>query len=226
MLAKVRALLAKAESTTFEEEAESLTAKAQELMARYAIDQAMVDAASSSGAGSPRSRRIDIADPYARAKAHLLAVVADANGCHAVWTPSAGLSTVIGFDTDLDSVELIFTSLLVQVTTAVLAAGPQWDHHGRSRTRSFRASFLVGFAARVGTRLREAAAAAQTDATAEHGESLLPVLASRAVVVDDALAAAFPKMASFGVSASNAAGFVAGQVAAENAALLQREVAR
>ena len=34
VLGRVRALLAKAESTTFPEEAEALTAKAQELMAR------------------------------------------------------------------------------------------------------------------------------------------------------------------------------------------------
>jgi hypothetical protein len=40
----VRALLAKAESTTYPEEADALTAKAQELMARHSIDRAMLDA--------------------------------------------------------------------------------------------------------------------------------------------------------------------------------------
>src|SRR6202035_1951697 len=39
ILARVRSLLAKAESTEFEAEADSLTAKAQELMTRHAIDQ-------------------------------------------------------------------------------------------------------------------------------------------------------------------------------------------
>src|SRR5438045_2689314 len=43
MLAKVRALLAKAESTEFTDEADALTAKAQELMTRYSIDRALVD---------------------------------------------------------------------------------------------------------------------------------------------------------------------------------------
>ena len=42
VLAKVRALLAQAESTTFEAEAEAFTAKAQELMARHAIDAALL----------------------------------------------------------------------------------------------------------------------------------------------------------------------------------------
>ena len=37
MLERVRALLAKAESTTFPEEADALTAKAQQLMTRHAL---------------------------------------------------------------------------------------------------------------------------------------------------------------------------------------------
>src|SRR4051812_34734140 len=42
MLNRVRALLAQAESTNFEAEAETFTAKAQELMTRHAIDMAMI----------------------------------------------------------------------------------------------------------------------------------------------------------------------------------------
>ena len=44
ILDKVRALLAKAESTEFPEEAEAYTAKAQELMARHRIDRAVLGA--------------------------------------------------------------------------------------------------------------------------------------------------------------------------------------
>lgn len=54
---------------------------------------------------------------------------------------------------DLDAVELLFTSLLVQATTAMLAAGSRQDAHGRSRTRSFRQSFLAAYAQRIGERL-------------------------------------------------------------------------
>lgn len=42
-LGRVRALLAKAESTEFPEEAEALSAKAQELMSRYSLHQAVLD---------------------------------------------------------------------------------------------------------------------------------------------------------------------------------------
>jgi hypothetical protein len=43
-LERVRALLAKAESTEFDEKAEALTEKAQELMTRYSIDAALLAA--------------------------------------------------------------------------------------------------------------------------------------------------------------------------------------
>lgn len=46
ILGKVRALLAKAESTEFPEEAEALSARAQELMAKYRIDHALLAARS------------------------------------------------------------------------------------------------------------------------------------------------------------------------------------
>ena len=43
VLRRIRALLAKAESTEFPEEAEALTAKAQELMSAHAVDEALLD---------------------------------------------------------------------------------------------------------------------------------------------------------------------------------------
>jgi hypothetical protein len=46
MLGRIRALLAKAESTEFPEEAEALTAKAQQLMAHHSIDEALLAASS------------------------------------------------------------------------------------------------------------------------------------------------------------------------------------
>jgi hypothetical protein len=217
VLTRVRALLAKAESTTFEEEAEALTAKAQELMARHAIDAAMVHAGSRSG--GPVTRNLAVDDPYAQAKAMLLGNVASANRCQAVWVSKLGYGTVVGFEADIASVELLYTSLLVQATTAVLAAGSQVDRHGRSRTRSFRQAFLVGFGSRIGERLREATSAAEVDAAVEHGAALLPVLARREGEVEEAVARAFPRVATMRPSISNRAGLYAGVAAADNAAL-------
>lgn len=220
MLAKVRALLAKAESTTFEEEANSLTAKAQELMARYAIDQAMISGTEAGPAGEgPGGRRIGIEDPYARGRSGLLAHVAQANRCRTVSMEGYGFSTIFGFPGDLDIVEVLYTSLLVQATRAMTAAGSVRDSLGRSRTRSFRLSFFHSFAGRIGERLGAATSQATEDAGAVHGAALLPVLAGRSAAVEDAFNAAFPNLVSVRARVSNYDGWVAGRVAADRAHL-------
>ena len=221
MLEKVRALLAKAESTTFPEEAEALSSKAQELMARHAIDEAMVGA----GAGvddGPTGVRVPVDDPYAGAKSILLSEVASANRCRAVWSKGYGFSTVVGFESDLEFVDVLYTSLLVQATSAMVAAGSQFDRSGRSRTRSFRQAFLLAYATRIGQRLRAAEAASRAAAAEEYGAALLPVLADRSAAVKAAEAAAFPGAVSRSVSVSNAAGWAAGSAAADLASLSRR----
>jgi hypothetical protein len=217
MLEKVRALLAKAESTEFEEEADALTAKAQQLMSRHAIDQAML---SSQAEGEvPLGRRIGIDDPYAQGKAGLLATVAGANRCRAVWMSAYGFSTIVGFPADLEAVEILYTSLLVQAIRALTAAGPVRDRAGRSRTRSFRQSFLIAFAGRIGERLHGAAMAATEEATETHGSRLLPVLAGRNSAVDEAYESMFPHLTQSSARISNGAGWAAGRAAADLAHL-------
>ena len=223
LLDKVRALLAKAESTEFPEEAESLTAKAQELMARYAIDHAMLGRASAgaggSGSDTPGGRRLAVDDPYAHGKALLLAAVATANRCCTVWSDAYGFATVVGFGSDIDIVELLYVSLLVQATRAMTAAGAVRDSAGRSRTRSFRQSFLISFAGRIGERLAAATRVATEEAGGVHGSSLLPVLASRVAEVEQARTEMFPHLRSTSARATNHAGWAAGRAAADRANL-------
>jgi Protein of unknown function (DUF2786) len=223
MLERVRALLAKAESTEFAAEAEALTARAQELMARHSIDYAML-AATSGHAETPSGRRLFVDRPYEAPKAVLLDVVATANRCRAIWHRNLGLSTMLGFPGDLDAVELLFTSLLVQATTAMVRAGARRDSYGRSRTRSFRQSFLASYAQRIGERLAEAADAAQQQAAADSaGTNLLPVLAARDSAVDEAVADMFPGMTRSAVTSVNdQEGWLRGRAAADLAALHRR----
>jgi hypothetical protein len=216
MLARVRALLAKAESTTFEEEAEAFTAKAQELVARYAIDEALLHTVDD--IGEPSVRRILLDDPYADGKAALLGEVADANRCRVVHSPALGWVTAFGYDHDLDALELLGMSLLTQATTVMLRHGPQRDLTGRSRTRAFRRAFLYGFAHRIGERLRRATEE-QVAATADDAGRLVPVLAARDDRLRAAQTAAFPKVVSRTTSVSDATGWHAGQVAADQADL-------
>ena len=223
MLERVRALLAKAESTTFPEEAEALSAKAQELMARHAIDRALLEATAGDTSIRASGRRIVIDDPYARQKSLLLGKVAGANRCKAVWSPDFGWSTVFGADDDLDIVELLFTSLLCQATSAMAAAGSASADAAaatRARTKSFRQSFLVAYATRIGVRLHTANEAATGAAAETHGsERLLPVLAARQAAAEEAANEAFPHLQRTRFSAHDAAGWAAGAAAADVASL-------
>ncbi len=219
VLEKVRHLLSKAESTGFPDEAEALTAKAQELLARYSIDRAVVDKSDPMRRSGAAVRRVWIDEPYVAAKAQLLHVVAVVNRCRSVLTEALGLVTVAGHEDDLDTVETLFTSLLVQATTQMTASGSRTDSAGRSRTRSFRQSFLVAFAIRIGHRLDAAGEATVSAATETHGSALVPILASRVHAADEAIAEMFPRLDHRGSHVTNREGWVAGTLAADLASL-------
>ncbi|MFF5774847.1 DUF2786 domain-containing protein [Streptomyces californicus] len=196
MLTRIRALLAKAEATGFPEEAEALTTKAQELMARHTIDEALL-AARTHSRETPGACRIGVEPPYEGAKAVLLDAVSSANRCRAVWNEDLGFSTVVGFEPDLDAVELLFTSLLVQGTTAMTRSEAGQRAGGRKRTKTFRQAFWMGYAQRLGGRLAADAhritAEAETPADGGGGGGLLPVLAARDVAVADTAERMFPR---------------------------------
>ena len=216
-LRRVRGLLAKAESTEFPDEAEALTAKAQELMTRHAVDAALLDAgATSSGSAAVGTRRVHVQDPYVRAKMQLLAAVAAANDVRLVWYQSLGIANLVGATSDIDAVELLFTSLLLQVAQALTAA--ERSSGRRSASRSFRRSFLLGYAHRIGERLTSARERATAEAAAAHGVDLLPVLRSRQAAVEERVAELFPRVRAGRSRASvDAGGWFAGRAAAERA---------
>lgn len=218
VLARVRALLRKAESTEYAEEAEALTVKAQEMIARHAIEDALLGDAGEQ-ADAPSARRLPVRDPYAHPKALLLSLVADANRCRATWTSDLGWSTVHGFEGDLDAVELLHESLLAQATTAMYRLGAHRDARGRSRTTSFRRSFLLGFAHQIGERLQHAADVQVSAADQRSGGALVPVLTARADRVRAAQQAAFPQAQERASSSSNRAGWAAGRTAGQLALL-------
>lgn len=219
MLNRVRALLAQAESTNFEAEAETFTAKAQELMTRHAIDLAMVSA-SAQRAERPDTIRIPIDDHYVEAKSLLLQFVAESSRCRAVFHPRFAMSSVVGFASDLAATEMLFTSLLVQAQVAMQAAATSAPPGARTRSRSFRAAFLTAYAHRVAERLAEINAYVVADKEAETGGSILPVLAARSSVVDSEVAEMFGRLRSTAVRRGHdPAGWASGRMAADRARL-------
>jgi hypothetical protein len=121
MLERVRALLAKADSTDFPEEAAAFRAKADELMTAYAIDQFMVDQAQRGLNQTVRPERRDFTPTWigSRFRDDLYTMFwAVAEHCRCV-VGSRGYThrsiPVYGLPSDLDYLDLLFTNLNLEV---------------------------------------------------------------------------------------------------------------
>ena len=194
LLDRVRKLLAKAEAEgVTPPEAEAFTAKAAELMARYGIDRARL-AAARPDTDRPDSRVIDIANPWAQVRAHLLAGLAGAMRCQCVLlsttTPGARIH-VFGYASDLERADILYTSLLLQMARGLaVAVAPA----GVRSIRAWRRSWLLGFVTAVVARVRaaEERAASTAGSEAQAGPSTALVLADRAVVIRRQLEQEYP----------------------------------
>ncbi len=230
VLARIRGLLAKAESTDFPEEAEALTAKAQELITRHAVDSALLRGGFSgpgtagSGTAGPgagvAARRIHLDNPYLREKVTLLAQIGRVNTVRVVWSKRLAIATVVGTADALEQVELLFTSLLVQATRAMHTRSPRGTAPGR--TAMFRRSFLMGFAAGIGQRLDEARSAATRAAAADAGVgagALVPVFRAQEDAVRRATQRLFPRSRPTRAGKVDPRGWCAGTDAADRAVL-------
>lgn len=218
MLDRVRKLLAKAEHpSTPAPEAESMSAKAAELMARYTIDAAMLEDRDTTGAIG--MRRLVIPAPYTRAKAAMLNRLARCYHVEGVFTlggPDSGATRLYGFDADLDVVEMLFTSLLVQCTRAMFHA----ENHELSivtggSPRAFRQAFILAYAMRVSERVERATRRVEADA----GQSTALVLADRSAQVKSHVAEAYPNLKTTRITSSNGNGAKAGRAAADRATI-------
>jgi hypothetical protein len=199
LLDRVRKLLAKAEDEgCTPAEAEALTAKAAELMARYGIDRALLGALHPE-TDSVGDRVFDLDNPWAAVKAHLLAGLAGALRCQCILLnrrqPGSRVH-VFGFLSDLERADILFTSLLVQMARA-LAAQPVTAYGGAAK--AWRRSWMLGFASAVVARVRAAEEAAVASASADDGPaangrpSAELVLADRALTVRRQAEQAYPR---------------------------------
>jgi hypothetical protein len=199
---KITKLLAKAESTTHTAEAEAFTAKATELMMKWAIDEAMINAAQ----GKPVKDEIVRYDQgfggtYWKAHSELFTSLGYGLGFRQFhikpWSSGKGqdhLTCVwIGFRSEIEAGKLLFASLLLQATSAQAEYMKNefrvdtWDNASAGMQKfKARRNFTMGFGYAVRDRLKAqrkaAAAAAQTEHT---GASVALVLADRDHELDD-----------------------------------------
>jgi Protein of unknown function (DUF2786) len=195
LLGRVRKLLAKAEDESVTPpEAEALTAKAAELMAKYGIDQALLDATRKPEDNKPSNRKLGVPNPWGRVKSHLLCGIASAMGCQAILlTRNTGQTVVhlFGFQSDIERVDVMYTSLLLQMNHGLVrAVVPTWSRS----PRAWRRSWMLGFTSAAIAKVRQAENAARKEAEQEAttGTSTALVLADRSLQVKAAVSAEYP----------------------------------
>ncbi|MEU1309186.1 DUF2786 domain-containing protein [Streptomyces cinnamoneus] len=203
MLAKIRAILAKAENPAASpEEAEAYFAKAAELMAKYGIERAMV-AASSPDADKLGSRVIVIEGSYTEERRLLAAYIAQAVSVEPIMgrsrKPGEQRFTytveLYGFESDMERAEMLYTSLSLQASNGLRSARPEWWESTTLATH--RKGWLRGFTHTVVQRIKDAEVRAKGEAEATHGASVALVLADRAALAKKAADEANPGVRNY-----------------------------
>ncbi|MFI6275962.1 DUF2786 domain-containing protein [Streptomyces sp. NPDC050988] len=224
-LAKIRALLAKAEDpAATPDEAQMFFAKAAELMAKYGIERAML-ADSDPRHDKPGDRVIVVEGNYANDRIILLGYVTDALNCHGITKDQSRGRTEVhlfGYESDLDRVELLFTSLLLQMFNGMRQGRPAFGE----KLITYRKSWIAGFVVTIHERLQEIEARARQEApAAASGRSAELVVADRKAVVLAQFDAAYPNARTNGRKTSRAGtGVAAGKAAGRRADLGQTRV--
>lgn len=220
---KIRKLIAKANGTNHPAEAEAFFAKAQELMTRHAIDQAMLVNPDRSDAII--HRHIDVPKPWDKMKIYLLSAIATPNQCRVIrivgkngYQGHKDGCIITGYESDVNSVVELWQGLMVFAFAEMLTAEMQPNVLLES-TKAFRQSFLMGFASRIAKRLADAKRAATREAEdTQPGVGL--VLVSRQDQVTEAFREQHPRTSKAHVRTSGN-GAHAGAAAANRANLGQ-----
>lgn len=219
LIDKVRKLLAMAERASNDNEADAFSRKAAELIAVHRIDPARLLAAADDRL---TVRSIPIGrGAYVRARLALLQIIAEANSCRLVWQagPEGAVALVAGFASDLDTTEMLYTSLHAQASSRMSAERRSTG----AATQRWRRSFLLGYASEVGKmllRTQEVAAEGTHPANAA-----LPALRARERQVADYARTAFGRVVTARpASAATVTGWQAGQTAASRADVGRRGI--
>lgn len=224
LVARVRKLMDKAAATSNPHEADAFSRKAAELIARHRIDpDALVEARSDELA----VREIALGrGAYVRARLALLMAVADAHESRVVFaaTPTGTVAYVAGHVSDLDLIEVMYTSLHAQA-----AARMSLERRATpAATQRHRRSFLFGYADRVAKSFDEARAAAQAGSptpVAVDGTGRSLARLERVQQVDEFVGQRFGRVRTARSSAgAELGGWSAGSAAAEQADLGRQRV--
>ncbi|WP_040524722.1 DUF2786 domain-containing protein [Gordonia effusa] len=193
LLSRISALLRQAEGTDNEHEAQTFMQAAQRLATAASIDLTLARAHDPAAhkVSAPVSRQITIGEPRKRGLktyVQLFAAIASANDVSVDVAHNSTFVLAYGFESDIDTCEALYTSLVIQMVAAsdaYLKSGAYKsetaervvtkDYGWRSRKVvektqlspiTARLNFQSAFAVRIGTRLSEARDAARDEALA------------------------------------------------------------
>ena len=224
LVTRVRKLMDKAAATSNGHEADAFSRKAAELVARHRIEPSAL--AQRSG-DELVVREVPLGrGAYVRGRLALLMAVAEAHDARVVFGPTSTgtIAYVAGHTSDVDVVEVMYTSLHSQ-------AASQMSSERRATsaaTQSYRRAFLFGYADRVAKSFDEVRKAAEAGSpTAEeldgNGRSLARL--ERSGRVDEFVGQRFGRVRTARSAAgADVTGWSAGSVAAERADLGRRRV--
>lgn len=152
---RIKALIAKAESSPYEAEADAFMAKAQQLIEQHAINQALLHGADPSSIGHDR---IPLTGSYSGERSLIWGVVARANRCevlnHSQYRSNKVTElSLVGRAHDRELVRIVASSLELQATRRMLDIDTA---RGRESAVVQRRSFLRGFAVEVADRFERA----------------------------------------------------------------------
>ncbi|MFX0574257.1 DUF2786 domain-containing protein [Nocardia nepalensis] len=194
MLTRIGGLLRQAESTDNEHEAEAFLAAAQRLATRSSIDLAVARAhiAGRERRPTPVQRMIPIGEPGKkglRTYVQLFVAIAAANDVRCDVARTSTQVYAYGFDSDIDTCEALYTSLLVQMvrasdqyiksgqyrsaTVEKIVTEKRWGRKVQRRVQApvaavtARLNFQMAFAARIGRRLAEVKAEVEAEVVPE-----------------------------------------------------------
>jgi len=207
VLAKVRAILRLAENpAATQAEAEAFLQKATALMAKYGIEQAMLQG-DDPAREQPADRVVEVVSPWMTECKRLLSSIAYAMRCHPIY-PGGKANRhrvhLFGFASDLHSVEVLYASLRMQMLQGAERADARHRPPGEL-PRAYKRSWMLGFIRAVALRIAEAERTAREDSERDRaeaaasepsaqGRSVALVLADRTTQVQAEVASHYPKV--------------------------------
>ena len=203
---KITALLRKAESTPYEEEAATYIQKAAALQTKYNISAIRQETPR-----SVRTTRLLIDAPYVREKALLLTAIARNCGAQVIALTNTGIMCVVGYPADLAYIKDMYASLERQCMYFMVHS-PRADRaRENGSTTSFRRSFIIAYAREIADILASATRGAK-DGDDDTSQALMETSAA----VEDTFSTLYPEVTTSQVRAHNAAGYEEGTRSAQS----------